>query len=528
MFEKILENQYPRMLTQVCRDPGSPFYGCFDRNWWHYRIRDFASVMLQQGGYTLWQYAKLADYKDEAESLQNLARASAIFWNKRARLRGAFEEYYPWEKGYPPLAFSSLAIAKLVQEGAVGSDLVKHGLEKAARQLQKRFEYQAGNQQVAGLAALAMIRKIFPGLVDEKKYNTLRDRTLSLQHEEGWFTEYDGPDLGYLSVTMDCLWDLYDATGEAVYRDSATRALEFMHAFISRRYRGAGMHNARNTDYIVPYGITRFLSHTDKMMQEKSVEILHLVYENIESREHFFHSIDDRYWVHYVGHSVARAQIQLANYVKKLPELPGKPGGAYTFTGPGYIFRELTPTKKRILVSARKGGILTVYDKEKDYYHDFGWVLSYSGKQYVNHWWSENWTYEETEKSMLVKGSLLPHREKISNPFLHFGLRVVSFIFGSALTRVLRNVLIFKKGTSGIGFERKVDLGSDSIIITDKLTGVPAKAEITRAPRASKRHVASADSYNPEDMKTDIPPEISETLVRKEQTVTIVTTYALR
>lgn len=44
------ERLVPRILTQVCRDPNSVCYGAFDRDWWHYRIRDFPSIILQQGG----------------------------------------------------------------------------------------------------------------------------------------------------------------------------------------------------------------------------------------------------------------------------------------------------------------------------------------------------------------------------------------------------------------------------------------------------------------------------------------------
>ena len=38
------------------------------------------------------------------------------------------------------------------------------------------------------------------------------DKTLNHQSVDGWFMEYDGPDLGYLSVSLDGLWDLYDVT----------------------------------------------------------------------------------------------------------------------------------------------------------------------------------------------------------------------------------------------------------------------------------------------------------------------------
>ena len=44
------------------------------------------------------------------------------------------------------------------------------------------------------------------------EFEELTKKSLALQNNEGWFYEYGGPDLGYLSVTIDCLWDLFDAT----------------------------------------------------------------------------------------------------------------------------------------------------------------------------------------------------------------------------------------------------------------------------------------------------------------------------
>lgn len=521
MFEKLLETQLPRLLTQVCRDPNAPFYGCFDRNWWHYRIRDFASVMLQQGGYTLAQYAKLDAYKSSRLELESIAHGSASFWNDRATRRGAFEEYYPWERGYPPLAFSTLAMSKLVLEGVTEVEEILPGLKKAARQLQKRFESQAGNQQVAGLAALAVIRKVRPQLVQEEKYLAQKKRTLSLQHGEGWYTEYDGPDIGYLSVTLDCLWDLFDVTLDEDYLHSAGRALDFMHGFIVRRYGGAGMHNARNTDYIVPYGICRFLAHNESEKEQQAREILHLVYGNTDDPHHFFHAIDDRYWSHYIGHSVARAQLLMQERRIQKPQ-EQQSALPFQYDGAGFIFRELNK-KSRLIVSCNKGGIFSLYNAKSTLYSDYGWVIRSGKKQYVNHWWSDDWKWEATGDTIEIEGRMFPHREKISKPFLHFGLRMVSFIFGSALTKMLRNILIFKSGSSGISFTRKIAIGPSDITITDQIRGIGKKARVDRAPRASKRHVASADAWHMEDFSLRSMDEPMETIIREEKQVTITT-----
>ncbi|MDA3823981.1 MAG: hypothetical protein PF450_15410, partial [Bacteroidales bacterium] len=427
------------MLSQACRDENSPFYGCFDRNWWHYRIRDFASIMLQQGAYTLYNYSKLEPYREYSNELRNTAWGAARFWNKRATKRGAFEEYYPWEKGYPPLAFSTLAMAKLILEGVVEADEIRSGLKKAARQLERRFEYQAGNQQVAGLTALAALRKIDSTLVNDKNYLSKKTQTLSLQNTEGWYTEYDGPDLGYLSVTMDCLWDLYDFTEDEDYMNSAEKAIEFLYEFIIRRNGGAGMHNARNTDYIVPYGICRFLQTKNLEHRKKSLQVLDILYRNIQNKNHFFNAIDDRYWSHYIGHSVTRAQLILDG-IKTVMTLDAKTSLSipHTYLESGYIFRQLNSEDHRLLISPKKGGIFSIYIGNTTLASDYGWLVETSKKQLVNHWWSNKWASHESGDSIEISGKLFPHAEKTSTPFLHFGLRIVSYIFGSSLTGFLR------------------------------------------------------------------------------------------
>ncbi len=522
MFEKILDSQFPRMLSQACRDINSPFYGCFDRNWWHYRIRDFSSVMLQQGGYTAYLYSKVPGYSEYNDDLENLAKAAARFWNERAKRHGAFEEYYPREQGYPPLAFSTLAMTKLCSEGLVGEELISEGLKIAARQLQKRFESQAGNQQVAGLAALAHIRKIDPSLVGEAKLLALKKRTLALQDEAGWYTEYDGPDLGYLSVTLDCLWDLYDVTGDKDYHESAVKALNFLHAFLILRGGGAGMHNARNTDYIVPYGICRFLVQDDPALQQKSETIIDIIYAGMDDKNHFFHAIDDRYWSHYIGHSVVRAQlISGGSKVRKVkPDLMAPYSGSVSSAG--YIFRQLKG-ENRILVSTLKGGIFSIFTEDKTLFSDFGLVVRKGKKQFVNHWWSKDWKVREDESTIEVSGYLFPHREKTSTPFLHFGLRVLSLFFGSALTGLLRRVLIFKSKKSKFGFSRKISLESASVEVTDRIDGMDEHCEVVRAPRASKRHVASADSWHREDWVLNEGVEMQEEIQRKGGVIEIYT-----
>ena len=48
LFAREAIGQIPKILTLLDRNPHSPTYGCFDRNFWHYKIIDFPSGMAQE------------------------------------------------------------------------------------------------------------------------------------------------------------------------------------------------------------------------------------------------------------------------------------------------------------------------------------------------------------------------------------------------------------------------------------------------------------------------------------------------
>jgi hypothetical protein len=515
----------PRLLTQVCRDPSSPHFGCFDRDWWHYRIRDFPSIILQQGGYALYLASQRNAPREQREGLGKLAAAACRFWNVRATHRGAFEEYYPWEQGYPPLAFSTLAVMKLVAEGVAKAAEIRAGAEVASRQLQNRFEPQAANQQVAGLAALAWCRKNFPELVSASAFESLVARTLALQTEEGWFEEYGGPDLGYLSVTVDCLWDLFDATGDKRFLTAIERAVECIKLFTTATPIGSiGMHNARNTDYLVPYGLMRAAR---QWPTTENAELVGRLFGNAGDPAHFFNAVDDRYVCHYIGQSLFRAVQFLEQPAKNAAVESSASDGTGQFTEKltksGHFLR-LTDIGEKSLVTLRKGGIFSHHAGDA-WVCDFGWTVEAAGRRYISHWWSEDWQYNQHGNQVRVEGPLYEHKDVANTPARHLALRLTSFVAGRRLIGTLKKKLIFEKPQSQISFQRTVEWSNDTIRVVDVFTNLPAGAEFLPAPRNSKRHVASADSFHAEDFQPLKGFVVSRQFNRSGQRMEIVTVY---
>lgn len=526
----------PRILTQICRDPDSHCYGACDRDWWHYKIRDFPSIILQQAGYTLalaaeygWRSRSRSSWgmlpqtvagasSPRQSSVRQLAAATARFWNHRALKHGAFEEYYPYEQGYPPTAFATLASAKLTHMDIISTDEILPGLAVAARQLLSRFEARAANQQIAGTAALAVIRSIAPRLVPESGLQEILARVLALQHDEGWFPEYDGPDLGYLSVSIDCLYDIHDHTADPRILPAIRKAAHFIRWFVLSPAGGAGMHNSRNTDYITPYGLVRLaLEERDPLIVATVAKVFsrQAGSDQSSSSAHSFHpfdAVDDRYWCHYIGHSVFRAVLLLQNLgwdsrsqpvagtnsPRQTTETPDHRPPIASRTGSGHALLT-SAAGATALVSTRKGGVLTAVWPDGSSASDFGWLIQTPDNLLVTHWWSTAWEIDISDHAALTKGWLVAHKEQASTPWKHGLLRIASFLLGHRLIGVLKRLVIFKKPLRSHHLTRRITWEGETLVITDTISGVSADTPVTRAPRASKRHVASADSYHPQD-----------------------------
>ena len=506
----------PRILTQACRDPFSRAHGCFDRDWWHYKIRDFPSLILQQAGYTLYT----AQQAGLGPSFQGacLIQASCSFWADRVLRHGSLEEYYPWEDGYPPLAFSTLAVAKLCLAGVVSAKPLKSSLQKTSRKLLHRWEHGALNQQVAGLAALAALQRIDPSWVPSPAFDRIARQTLAQQTPEGWFPEYGGPDLGYLSVTLDCLWDLYDCTGEDRFLESATRAFGFIEEMTAPPFHGLGMHQARNTDYLVPYGLCRFFSLSAPWPQRVS-SLLHHIYSSEGPYGVSFQAVDDRYLCHYIGHSLVRAYSALPDSPR--PNAPADSGAkmaappaAMAWEKAGLVRFSGTPAVQGCFF---KGGTFTSVWAPGAWAADYGWVVQRQGLRWVSHGWSTAWRFQLLPDGWEVSGHLFPCREILSSPWNHLLLRCCALLSGRHLIGWLKGRLIFKRPDHRFPYRRTLRKIGPTIEVEDWIGGALPTDRVAPAPRSSSRHVASADTWHREDAAlTQNVQRLSETIQSRD------------
>ena len=233
-------------------------------------------------------------------------------------------------------------------------------------------------------------------------------------------------------------------------------------------------------------------------MDGRAVRLLQRLYGPLEDPSHFLRPTDDRYLSHYMGHSVIRAALHL----KTQKELAAsEPEPSVTTPDPSIYPEAGYVIWPHAMLSLRKGGVLTVKWPSGRMASDFGWTFATKGKRYVTHWWSDRWTATERAGGWEISGDMVPCRELISSPGKHMALRVASRLLGRVLIGALKKVMIFKSHLSPYRFQRTVRVESNRCLIEDRIIGLPPDVEPEPAPRASKRHVASADSWHPEDVE---------------------------
>ena len=105
-------SQIPKILTLQDRNRHSPTYGCFDRNYWHYRIIDFPSGMAQEFVLPL-ALAYGADIPGnqffQKSALREWVLAGIRFAARAAHADGSCDDYFPYERAGGATAFSLLA-----------------------------------------------------------------------------------------------------------------------------------------------------------------------------------------------------------------------------------------------------------------------------------------------------------------------------------------------------------------------------------------------------------------------------------
>ncbi|NER33125.1 MAG: hypothetical protein F6J93_03445 [Oscillatoria sp. SIO1A7] len=258
LFAREAIAQIPTILTLLDRNPHSPTYGCFDRNFWHYKIIDFPSGMAQE---FVWPLAlayntKIADnpfYQKPA--IRDWVEAGILYAARSAHADGSCDDYFPYERAGGAAAFSLLACIESYAE-------LKLNNQEAIQFFKKRADWLASHHESGQLAnhqaLIALCLQILGQLLEtsqwERAKTTRLERVLSWQSEEGWFQEYSGCDPGYHTLTIYCLARMYEMQPGDRLKKTLVKAVKLATQFIHPDGSYGGEYASRNTYNFFPHG----------------------------------------------------------------------------------------------------------------------------------------------------------------------------------------------------------------------------------------------------------------------------------
>lgn len=461
----------PRIILMIDKNKYSETYGCFDREFWHYRTVDFPCGMNQEFCLPLAMAYKHPFPNNpyyQVERLKELVIASIRFSIKASHSDGTCDDYFPFEKALGALVFSTYAMTESYLELELEDPEMEAFFALRADWLSTHNETgQLANHQA--FAALAMYNVYV--ITGNPKYKTASDEflelTLSWQHDEGWYQEYEGADPGYHSCSIAFLSKLWQKSQDPRIVESLKSAVDFATYFVHPDGSYAGEYGSRNTYHFYPHGfevMSRFYPDAGRIADT-------YLHRSLPERRRYFND-DNRMCAHYV-YDWMHAWLDYNEERFGLLEDHREPFEKWF--SDAKIFVKKTP-KYYAVLSLAKGGVIKVFDEMGPLYSDSGLLLhSEDGDTLVSHLVDDTFITEvDVEAGRFASyGSMSKRRYPLPSPVKQMAFRGMNISIGrlgpNVVRGILQKVLITGKPRTDVNFRRSFEFGDDSITIHNEI-----------------------------------------------------------
>ncbi len=499
-YDSFINMHMPIILTAIDRDKDSKTYGSCDRNYWHLKIRDFSSAILQQSCLTLaiaYKYNYLNNSYYNNENIREWSIAALRYMGKIQLKDGSFNEYYPNEHGFPPTAFNLFAGCKTYKILELNDSEILYILKKSIDWICNHDEKRAFNQEIAALAGLALYREITKDNSLDDAINHKVELLLSVYCEEGWFPEQGGADIGYSSVALDMLVEYYELTKDERVIKPLHGMVKFLSHFVHPDGTIGGEYGSRNTIYFMPNGLEGYIYNG---LDEENIaaKMIEKIYSNDKEHDDFMLAVDERYLAHYVMHSYLRALVKYNNRAVGEGHLPYEKEGEKWFENAGLL--TIKNGNYYTIIAPSKGGILKIYNAEQETFWDCGYRIPIEpGKTAATNWLDNRYVVKKDDGKVEVSGDFNLVKQKVQNPVYHLGLRVLSKFLGDKVNKIIKKLTIFQKNEFTCRFKRLIKYSEEGLTIEDWIEGLNNR-ELHEASNISLRLVASGKFYSSSDI----------------------------
>jgi hypothetical protein len=455
LFAREALAQIPKILTLLDRNPHSPTYGCFDRNFWQYKIIDFPSGMSQEFVYPL-ALAYHIDLPDNPFYQQSVIRdwveAGILYAAKTAHRDGSCDDYFPFERAAGAAAFSLLAgIESYTLMGLDNPQILGFFAKRADWLAHHQESGRLTNHQALIVLCLELLSRLLKSDRWHKSKEERLEQVLSWQNPEGWFQEYEGCDPGYHTLTISCLARIYEINSHNSLKDAIAKATILASQFVHPDGSYGGEYSSRNTYNFFPHGF--------ELVGKWLPEAL---------------NINDRFLVglknglapcyaddHIIGHHTWNYLLAWRDFVPVRPLLQSRPQGLFWLQEGGIIIDRREDTE--LYLALNKGGVFKLFRHGKLIAADTQFSLQVKEgkkiKNAVGHLVS-NYKTKITENEIAIEGSLGWAKQKQMSPLNLIILRLVMLSFGrffpNLIRKLLQKILITGKTKAPFRFSRQL------------------------------------------------------------------------
>lgn len=458
----------PHLLELLDRSPVSPTYGCFDRNYWHYKATDFPAGMYESFVLNLtlvYKHDFPGNIYFNNKRIRQYIEAALHFARVYSHDNGSNDDYYPNESALGSTTFSLYGCSESYLALGLNDPLLEDFFKKRAHFVSNKIESGTLANHHA-LAALALYNVYL--ITKDDKYkrasNLKITETLSYQSIEGCFKEYEGCDPGYLTFTIDFLAKYLEKNPEHTrVKEALERAVDFVFWTVHPDGSYAGEYGSRNTYHFLPAGFEILAKHFSKAayIRNKFIESL-----KNQTRSHID---DDRIFGHYVYSFIqaylahnehSEAEERTISYIKYFSD-----AGIYVYSNADTFF----------ICSLFKGGVFKLFKNGHLIASDCGLVITTTTDQIsVSQVWNaKRYISVSEDATLVIRGTFYKNSSVLPSPWRQLAFRLFTLTFGKYFSRatrvILQKILILSKKEVPVRFERVITLKGSPIKISDTI-----------------------------------------------------------
>ena len=504
IFLELALSRIPQLVSLQDRNPISATYGCFDREYWQYKKTDCPYASLQSGVFSLALLYKnnLPDniYYRNKKILEWII-AGLKFWSKIQKKGGSFDEYYPNEKSYIGTALCLYPCAEafnLVKDEIDESSkkMIIRAIDKAANFLSRNNERFVLNQEMLAALGVYVSNRILRKGRYDKAVRAKIDFIIKKQNPEGWFPEYEGCDVGYLSYTIDFIAVYYKKKRDKKVLGALKKAIDFISYFLHPDGTVGGEYTARNTEYLIPHGFS--LLNKEIPTAES---ILSFFSDSLKKDIVSINCLDNRYLpLHLYQYIQTYIDYKAANKKVLLP-FEGKEFTKH-FDNAGVLVKKIG--NAYIIIGLAKGGVIRVYDvkKKKIIYSDCGYIISSDGTKASSAYFDKNRNVLKEDNKLIINGKFCKQKYLKPTKYKHILLRLI--LTGGILSKIAREsikkTLITKKSLLPIAFKRVIAIDKNNVRITDRVISNEKAAKLILIDKFAYRYIPSSKFFQPQEL----------------------------